>query len=88
MLTSSHLSGCTDCSSLDAILDKIDCVLTQYTKDQINNNQYELGKPIPKDIIEKLIKYKAIITKRRFNPNYAWNVPNIDIISRVNVLLS
>lgn len=86
-MLNSRLSGCNDCQSIDKILSEIDCVLTKYAHDASNNEKYELGQPIPAWKVEKLIKYKNILLKRRFNSSYLWSVPNSDIIARVNTIL-
>jgi hypothetical protein len=87
-MLSTRLGQCTDCSTIDSLLEKIDCVLAKNAQDQLNNNKYELGKCIPVEVIDKLIRYKDILLKRRFNPYYAYKIPNTDIISRVNTLLN
>lgn len=84
----SRIGKCNDCVSIDSILEQIDCVLSTYAKDQIDNNHYELNKPIPAERIQKIIRYKSILLKRRFNPYYIWRIPNADIISRVKTLLN
>lgn len=87
MLTGTSLNQCIDCDVIDDIIDKIDCILTEQNKECINNDKYYLNKKIPHSRIEKLIKYKLILTKRRFNSQYIWKIPNSDIISRVKTLL-
>lgn len=86
--TSSHIKQCNDCESIDNILCKIDDYLSYIAKDCSNNSKYELGIKIPNERVDKIVKYKTIILKRRFNPDYLWKIPNSVIISRVNSLLN
>lgn len=86
--SSSQIKECNDCESLDDILCKIDDYLASTGKDCSNNFKYELGNIIPSEKIDKIVRYKTIILRRRFNPDYLWKTPNSSIISRVNSLLN
>ena len=86
--TSSHIKNCNDCDSMDNILSRIDEYLSVNGKNASNNSKYELDIAIPSERIDKIVKYKTIILRRRFNPDYLWKVPNSNIISRINTLLN
>lgn len=86
--TISQINNCNDCDSIDNILSKIDEYLSITAKNSSNNSKYELGIEIPSEVIDKIVKYKAILLRRRFNPYYLWKIPNSKIISRINTLLN
>ena len=69
-MLNTYTSDCKDCESIDKLLIDIDCELSSLTTDSINNDKFELGLCINKDKVDKLIKYKAILLKRRLNTNY------------------
>lgn len=87
-MLSSRLGKCTDCEGIDHALKKIDEFLALYSKESINNLKYDIGNKIPLCTIDKLIKYKEILLRRRFNSSYLWKIPNSDLISRINTLLN
>ena len=86
--TSSYIKKCNDCEDLINLLSKIDDYLSFTAKECSNNLRYDLGTETPDEIVDRIVRYKSIILKRMFNPDYLWKLPNSLIISRVNSLLN
>lgn len=87
-MLNSQLKKCTDCEGIHEAIERIDSYLALYSKESSNNSKYAIGNVIPICKIDKLIKYKEILLKRKYNSSYLWKIPNSDLISRINTLLN
>jgi hypothetical protein len=72
--------------SIQKILDDIDCTLTLYGKNGLDNKIYSLDRPYPKNKISLLIHYKRILFKRQYNGSYVCSHAIEKIIARVKSL--
>lgn len=77
-----------DVSSLSSLLCQIDERLTLFGKNKWINLTYDADKYYNKGVVELLIFYKRILTKRIHNCHYADCVNIEDIKSRVTILLN
>ncbi len=81
------VNECTDCVSIPDLLTEIDCAILKHGKNQLIKNKFEINLHIPKDKVRKMIRYKSILKRRLFNPQYACETSLADIISRAKILI-
>jgi hypothetical protein len=85
-MLSPRLSECVDCSTIPALLDDIDCKLTELAKQEYNNVVFSLNRTINGVAMNDLLNYKRILTYRLCNTNYASAYPTNMIASKVKLL--
>ena len=85
MLTS-RLTNCVDCASIPALLDDIDCKITELAKRMYNNTVFSLNNSISNDVMFSLLTYRRILTYKYCNPNYASAYTVEMIASKVKLL--
>lgn len=83
-----NLNSCNGCQDIRELLCEIDDKLHIYGQNYYNNITILTSLPFDKDVMDHLLHYKRILTKRLFNPNYASEVPFEYIISKVKILLN
>ena len=66
----------------------IDEKLKYYACNQRNNDALLLNLDVKKDVIKKLIRYKQIITKRLYNPNYSCEIALGNIITQIKIYIN
>lgn len=64
------IQECEACSDLDHLLEKIDCTLLFLTKKEYNRISYNLDGDSHLKHIQKLLRYKSVIIKRKYNCTY------------------
>jgi hypothetical protein len=74
------------CATVTALLNDIDCRLTELAKNLYNNIIYLLNQPIPAEAMMDLLNYKRILTYKLCNPDYAAPFTVEMIASRVKLL--
>lgn len=84
---SPRLTNCVDCTEIPALLDKIDCKLTELANQQYNNIVYAVNNYIPGDVVGDLLNYKQILTYKLCNPCYCEHFTVKMIASKVIVLI-
>lgn len=82
-----RLVNCIDCTTPQALIDDIDCKLTELAKNEYNNLVYILNLPFPGPVIDDLLHYKEILISKLCNPNYAPYFTVQMIASRVKLLI-
>lgn len=87
-MLSPRLTDCSECASIPALIEEIDCKLTTLAKNLYNNTVFALNKPINAIAILDLLNYKRILTYKICNPDYAGMYSVEMIASRVKVLLN
>ena len=74
------------CATVTALLNDIDCRLTELAVNLYNNLIYSLNQPIPAEAMMDLLNYKRILTYKLCNPDYAAPFTVEMIASRVKLL--
>jgi hypothetical protein len=82
-----RLTDCIECASIPALLNDINCKLTDLANDQYNNIVFSLNNYISGELVNDLLNYKQILTYKSCNPDYAMPFSVQMIASRVIVLI-
>lgn len=82
-----RLRNCVDCNTIPALLDKIDCKLTELAHKEYLNIVYAINRPIKSDTYLDLLNYKRILTYKYCNEEYAAHYSVTQIASKVNLLI-
>ena len=84
------LLHCSNCDSIPAVLDDIDCRLKEMAVGQYNNIVFSLNNRFQKEVIDTLLNYKRILRYKYCNPDYAdiCEISLEQIVSRVKVLIN
>lgn len=80
-------SLCPANSTIPALVEDIDCKLTELAKNAYNNIVFSLGYPTPGTVIGDLLNYKRILFYKYCNPDYAKCFTVDMIASRVKILI-
>lgn len=79
------LTQCQDCISLKTLIERIDCSLSNLSKNKLNNIAYNAELCYSVAQSNQLSHLKRIVTKRIFNSNYPCSsVSAQDIIAKVS----
>lgn len=81
-----RLINCSECASIETLINDINCKLTDMAKVYYNNIRLMLGGPTKDDVMWDLLHYKRILTYRMYNSNYASDYTLEKIASRVKLL--
>ncbi len=82
-----RLTNCVDCTTIPALLEDIDCKLTQLAKNQYNNIVFVLNLPLPFTVMWDLLHYKRILTYKNINSDWACHYTVEQIASKVKLLI-
>ncbi len=83
-----RINKCSNCQNIFHLLCEIDEKLKYYACNQRNNDALLLNLDVKKDVIKKLIRYKQIITKRLYNPNYSCEIALGNIITQIKIYIN
>ena len=81
-----QLNNCVDCAAIPALLNDIDCKLTEFAKNEYNNTIFMLNYSVPENVFWDLLNYKQILTYRLYNSNYTCEFTLDKIASKVKIL--
>ena len=81
-----RLTDCIECADIPALLENIECKLTELAKKLYNNTVFSLNQPIDGTVMFDLLNYKRILTYKFCNPDYAGRFSINVIASRVKIL--
>jgi hypothetical protein len=87
MMLTPRLTNCENCASITALINDIDCKLTEFAMKQYSNITLDLNKRLPLDAIDDLLNYKRILTYKYCNPEYALHYSVDKIASKVKILI-
>lgn len=82
------INKCNSCQNIFELLSQIDSKLKYYGDNSYNNNSLLLNLDVKPDVIKKLIKYKSIVLKRLYNPNYACDITLGQIITQIKIYIN
>lgn len=82
-----RLTNCVDCVTIDNLLNQIDCKITDLAKIQYNNTLYALNLQLDPIVIDDLLTYKRILTKKACNADYASCYSVEEIAGKVKILI-
>lgn len=82
-----RINKCTSCQNVMELLSEIDGRIFYYGCNQYRNDSLLLNQEVKKDVVKKLIKYKQIMIKRLYNPNYVCDVTLGQIIAQIKIYL-
>jgi hypothetical protein len=81
-----RLTNCTECASIPALLEDIECKITKLAKILYNNTVFSFNRTFPYDVMTDLLNYKRILTYKICNPDYAGDYTVEMIASKVKIL--
>lgn len=82
-----RLTNCIECTTIPALLEDINCKLTELAKQEYNNIVFSVNNYLPGTVIGDLLNYQRILTYKFCNPDYCRRYTVQMIASRVKVLI-
>lgn len=87
MLVNNKLNKCKGCEGIQATIEELDCFISEQGEKLLYNKRFSLSKKVLKDKINDAIRYKNILIKRSYNPNYLSQYKILDIINKAKQVL-
>lgn len=81
-----RLTGCTECASIQSLIDDIDCRLAKLAQVMYGNITLMLNNPVSAETMGDLLHYKRILQYKYVNPSYASSYTIKMIASKVKLL--
>ena len=86
-MLSPRLTNCIECTTITALLNDINCKLTEMANSEYNNIVFSLNMCSGGPVMDDLLNYKRILTFKYCNPDYAARYTVDMIASKVKLLI-
>ncbi len=86
-MLSPQIKECQSCGNLKSLLLQIDCSLHNFSRNKLNNENYNVETFYCSDTTTALAHYKRVLSRKIYNPTYLCGVDNQDLILQVTRLL-
>jgi hypothetical protein len=70
MPTSPQIVQCDNCDALKKAYDKVECTILELMRNKLSNISYNVSLYYDQALVNKLVRYKRVITNRLYNPKY------------------
>lgn len=81
-----RVTSCSECASIDTLLQEIDCKLAKLSGSLYNNITLMLNYPVPASVFIDLLTYRRILQYKSVNSDYAGCYSIEQIVSKVKLL--
>jgi len=86
-MLSPRLTNCIECTTITALLNDINCKLTEMANNEYNNIVFSLNRCSGGPVIDDLLNYKRILTFKYCNEDYVSCFSVEQIASKVKILI-
>ena len=87
-MLNTKITNCTSCANVIDLLSEIDRKLFHFSRNKYSNISLLTNLEYDEYSIGRLLRYKSILNKRLYNPNYACDYPLTAIISKIKILIN